>query len=586
MKRNRGIIFLAGVLLAGLLTLFPYGSYLDQASHQRILYSNIKEYLLHLPGDPPGLVQEFTDHGVIEISVDEDRDHGMAVYYPAFAVWYIDKTSPWAGSHFWHAYTFLLVFWGMCSLFLLGRELFQDEGLSAFIVLLFFLTPRMFAESHYNNKDVILLSLTFTLFYWGKRMMKDVSFKNICMFAFTGALASNLKIVGIWIFGALGLYILYYYIAAKRFNGQILAKAAGCILLWAALFILLTPACWPDMGSFFEYFFFSAVDYNLWHDYVLFNGKMLHRDYTGMPRKYLLVLMLYTIPIGILILSAWGCVAAAVDFIRRKGRCLEDIGYVLFMIIVGGVPLLFATLMATPLYNGWRHFYFVYASVIMGAGYGAFRLLKTAQAHGKTVLLKTGGLLYLILLAAGIAMNFPQEHSFYNLLAGRNVQERFELDYWDLSVKQAYDSVLEHAEGRAVTVSALNWPTMWGLDENQKVLPKKEQALISIVEEWKDAEYVIINTTYAYMYTREEYKWVRENYGLTASFTSYGNTICEVYHKERHGYQCEEKDQESYHIAGGRSARGAAASFSGVLHTRCSHERAYIPVTAHAGKGI
>lgn len=32
---------------------------------------------------------------------------------------------------------------------------------------------------------------------------------------------------------------------------------------------------------------------------------------------------------------------------------------------------------------------------------------------------------------------------------------------------------------------------------------------ITIAEEWRDARYVIINTTYAYMYTREEYIWIK-----------------------------------------------------------------------------
>ena len=530
MKREKGILFLAGILLIGFLTMLPYGANLDQESEQRILYANIKEYLMHLPGSHE-LVQEFTDWGVIEISVDEDRDHGMAVYYPALPVWYINQFSLYAGNVFWHAYTFLLVFWGMCSLYLLCRELSQSGGFSAFVVLLFFLTPRMFAESHYNNKDMVLLSLTFTLFYWGRRMMKEVSLKNTAMFAFVGALAANLKIVGIWIFGLVGLYILFYYIATKRFDRKILAKTAGCIGLWVILFILLTPACWPDMGDYFEYYFFMAVDYNLWHDYVLFDGRMLHRDYTGMPRKYLPVLMLLTIPIGILALCAWGSVTAVVDFVRKKGRRLEDTGFVLMMIAVGVVPLAYATLSATPLYNGWRHFYFVYASVIAGAGYGAFRLWQTAGQHGKTAAAKVAAALYLAVLAAGIALNYPQEHSFYNLLAGRNVQEHFELDYWDLSVKQACESVLRQVGEREVTVGALNWPTIWGLNENWKVLPKKEQALLSIAEEWEEAEYVIVNTTYAYMYTDEEYSWVKEHYQLTDSFTSYGNVICEVYHK-------------------------------------------------------
>lgn len=529
MKQKAGIIFLAVLFLVGLLTLWPYGAHLDQISEQKILYANMEEYLLHLPGEAPSLCREIEEYGVQKISVHEDRDHGMATYYLAFPVWYISQVSGYAGNLFWHTYTFLLVFWGMCSLFLLCRDLFHSEKLSAFIVLLFFLTPRMFAESHYNDKDMILLSLVFTLFYWGRRMMKKPSVGNLSVFAVVGALAANLKIVGIWIFGALGLYILFYFIVTKRFDRKLLAKAVGCILIWVAAFILLTPACWPDMVGYFKYFFFNAVDYDLWHDYVLFNGKMLHRDYTGMPKKYLLTMIGLTVPVGILLLTLSGGVTAVADLVKKKGKCWEDTGYVLMMILVGAVPLAYAVLAATPLYNGWRHFYFVYPSMIVAAGYGAFKIWGLAKRHGREIWAKAPAVLYLAALAVGIALNYPQEHSFYNLLAGGDVLERYELDYWDLSVRQAYESVLKQTGEQPVSVGALNTPTRWGLEGNWNVLSRRDQQILSLAEEWRDADYVIVNTTYAYMYTNEDWQWIRENYELTDSFDSYGNVICEVY---------------------------------------------------------
>lgn len=532
-RQKKSALFLLGILLVGLLTLFPYGFYLDQDIEQGILFANIKEYLMHLPGDAPGLVQELTDSNVLGISAMADRDHGIAAYYPAFPIWYINQASPYWGSIFWHVYTFLLIFWGMCSLFYLGKELFKSEGLAAFVVLLFFLTPRMFAESRYNNKDMVLLSLVFTLFYWGKRLIGEQSAKSIFMFALAGALASNVKIVGIWTFGVLGLYILFYFIATGQCTRKLLGKAAGCILLWAFLFFLLTPASWTDTAAFFRYLFFGAVDFDRWHDYVLFDGRMLHRDFTGMPRKYLPVLMLYTIPVGILLLAAWGSISAVVDFVRKKGKCLEDTGYVLAILLAGAVPPAYAVLMATPLYNGWRHFYFVYASMITGAGYGAFRLWEAARAWGKEIYAKAGAALYLFALAAGILANYPQEHSFYNILAGKNVVERYELDYWNMSVKQACESILAHNGGAQAAVGVLNLPTLWGLEGNLKVLPERDRELLVIADEWEEAEYLIVNTTYAYMYANDEYHWVQENWEKVDSFVSYDNVICEVYSRRQ-----------------------------------------------------
>lgn len=532
MKAKKEQLFLIGILLVGLLTVFRYGAYLDQESEQRILFANIKEYMLHLPGDTPALVSELEERGgVTEISVDEDRDHGMAAYYPAFAVWYLNQASPYWGSVFWHVYTFLLVFWGMCSLYLLGRELFHSKGTAMATVLLFFLTPRMFAESHYNNKDVVLVSFCFTLFYLAWRLMREVSWKYVVSFAVVGALAFNLKLIGGWIFGALGLYTAVYLIAEKRFDRRVLVKMLACIGIWAGLYILLTPACWVDFIGFFKYIFYYAASYDLWHDYVLFGGRMLQKDLTGMPKKYLPVLITLTIPVGILLMTAGGVLAAFGSWLREKGRRLtSESCYVLVIVAIGLVPLAYAVLAATPVYNGWRHFYFVYASMIVAAGFFLSWLGKRCEKKSGAKKAFTAAIaLYLVFLAAGIAVNYPQEHSYYNVLAGEDVVSRYELDYWDMAVKQAYEAVSRDAGDKKVSAGALNYPTLWGLNMQQHALPRSQREQIAVTEDWQEADYVIVNTTYAFMYSSEAYEAMRESYTQVESISSYGNIICEVW---------------------------------------------------------
>ena len=121
---NRSVIFLCVIFIIGILTILPYGFYLDQATEQRIMFANIKEYFIQFGWEESQIVEELTDFGVLKISVDEDRDHGMAVYYPAFSIWFINQYSTYLGNILWHIYIFCIVFWGICSLFFLGKELF------------------------------------------------------------------------------------------------------------------------------------------------------------------------------------------------------------------------------------------------------------------------------------------------------------------------------------------------------------------------------------------------------------------------------------------------------------------------------
>jgi hypothetical protein len=101
-----------------------------------------------------------------------------------------------------------------------------------------------------------------------------------------------------------------------------------------------------------------------------------------------------------------------------------------------------------------------------------------------------------------------------------------------MSVKQALDAILKR-EGteKVISVGALNYPTKWGITDQLEYYRKEQKQAFSVEDDWKDSEYIIINTTYAVMYSQDEYEFVKENYQLISEFSSYGNIICEVWQK-------------------------------------------------------
>ena len=113
--------------------------------------------------------------------------------------------------------------------------------------------------------------------------------------------------------------------------------------------------------------------------------------------------------------------------------------------------------------------------------------------------------------------------------------KKFELDYWDLSLKQALEIVSRDVgAGDQGTVGVMNYPTMWGLQGNYRVHKasvKQRLELIEQAENWREAEYVIVNTTYAVMYNKEEYSELKKTYEMIGDIHSYGNLICEIYRR-------------------------------------------------------
>lgn len=530
-KKKGNRLFLLTLFVVGFLATFSYGAYLDQDSEQQILFSNIKEYLSRLPFRLQ-IEQELSDAGIIEISASVDRDHGIATYYPVFPIWYVNKLSTYWGNIIWHVYTYCFVYWvGYYSLYMLLRKLFMSRKVAIFTVMVAFLTPRMFAECHYNNKDMILYALLYALFYWGYCLIEQCTIKNAVIFAVYGALAFNTKIVGAWFFGIIGIYVLAYFIAKKKFNKKILSSTVICIGVWISTYIFITPACWNNIADFFQYLFLYAVDFERWHNYILFNGKLIHKEYTGIPHKYLPTMMIYTIPTGILLLTIWGYIICAFDCIRNRFRQFFQIqGYIAVIIFSSMIPLAYAILTATPVYNGWRHFYFVYASMIMAIGYGVYRLFFLCNIKFLGKIMCYGGVVYICTLTITLLINHPQEHSYYNWLAGDSIEEYFELDYWDMSTWQAYKLIVQDAkEEKIISVGALNLPTLWGMEVNFEILPQDIQYRIKIEREWEQADYLIVNTTYANIYNKELYKEIKEKYVLMDQICSYGNTVCEIY---------------------------------------------------------
>jgi hypothetical protein len=102
---------------------------------------------------------------------------------------------------------------------------------------------------------------------------------------------------------------------------------------------------------------------------------MIHSVLDGIPTSYLPKMIIYTTPLAILGLTVIGGIGVIWDWIKGGFRKIWDTqGYVMLILVMGFVPSVYAIVASPIIYNGWRHFYFVYASIIIGAGYGVYKI--------------------------------------------------------------------------------------------------------------------------------------------------------------------------------------------------------------------
>ena len=108
--------------------------------------------------------------------------------------------------------------------------------------------------------------------------------------------------------------------------------------------------------------------------------------------------------------------------------------------------------------------------------------------------------LCMALTGTQIALSHPTEYTYYNpLVAGKNVPDYLELDYWNVSVLQTVRKLLNRqTDGSTLTIQGAELWSQTGLEAAWQLLTPAEQARLTVLPaDAPSAEYVLSNRTYA-----------------------------------------------------------------------------------------
>ncbi|MFQ5334714.1 MAG: hypothetical protein ACE5DN_01435, partial [Flavobacteriales bacterium] len=103
----------------------------------------------------------------------------------------------------------------------------------------------------------------------------------------------------------------------------------------------------------------------------------------------------------------------------------------------------------------------------------------------------------IILLAVGsdiacslwfIAANHPHQNMYFNLLAGNDIEQTHELDYWGLSYRQGFEYLLAQDDSDSVKIHVTNKPGWL----NPLILTKKQRTRIKLAP-MDNAAYYLCN---------------------------------------------------------------------------------------------
>jgi hypothetical protein len=250
------------------------------------------------------------------------------------------------------------------------------------------------------------------------------------------------------------------------------------VVLSLGLLIAFMPILWHDPVGEFLNALSQTSRYTQWKDDILFLGRSFPANnavwnylpvWMGITTPYL---PLFALVPGIVWMFSTG-VRGFIQLTRGKFGFWKDTltpgntGWMAVFIWFFG-PLLGAMIFRTVLYDGWRQMYFIYPAMVVIAVFGLKKTFEWISGKVKQLVIVKAAL-GLVLLAGILepvvfmVNNHPYEYIYFNRLAGdpATLRERFDLDYWGLSYKQAIDYVMAHDKRDYFEMSAVGPPALY-----------------------------------------------------------------------------------------------------------------------------
>ena len=395
-----------------------------------------------------------------------------------------------------HLANFLIFYISTIFFYLLLKKRFSTK-LSIIGLIFLILSPRIFADSFYNNKDLIFLSLFIISIYFTVNFINQITYANSFFAALTCAFATDVRIIGI----IAPLIILFFFFLEaagnKRFFIKYYIKIVSFLTLYISFVFIFWPYLWNDpLVNFFNTL--KIMSSYSWSGGIFYLGEYVNA--LNLPWHYPIVWILISTPILYIILFIIGSILIfskiSSNFINlTNSSSSKDIWNnnnektdLIFIIIFYFTLFLIIKLNST-LYGGWRHLYFIYPCLIYISVKGLEFIIN--KISFKYTLIFT--IPFLIFTFLWMVQNHPYQFIYFNKLAGKNVENKFELDYWGTSNKDVLDYILNNSEESIIKIYILSSsPYEYSLS----LIDKNKRGRIAFVDNQKDADFLVTNHYY------------------------------------------------------------------------------------------
>ena len=394
-----------------------------------------------------------------------------------------------------HFFTFIIFFISSIYFYLIAKEKYKSTVTGILATSFLILSPRIFGESFFNNKDIVFMSFFIMGIYYAIKFLKNKNILSLVSFALISAIIVNIRILG----SILPLIIILFYLIIILRNNEEKLKQLSKIFLFFFIFLTFYFILWPELWTDPINILIKTFNFMKNH-FLSINIFYLGKYYffSEIPWHYHLVNMFVSLPIVYTCFFLLGFFTVTrrlftrlinidenntnKDLWRGEKEMLDYIFLILF------VSVLFTAIDTGKIsYNGWRHLYFIYPCFILISIQGLFVLQKNKLFKNKIKYLHYFVFLAMIPTIFWMYKNHPYQSLYFNFVFKNNYKNYFEVDYWGLTNKDALKIILKQKD----ELASIYIVSTSDLSLSKRIIDKKERSRIKIVGKIEDAKYII-----------------------------------------------------------------------------------------------
>ena len=320
---------------------------------------------------------------------------------------------------FRHLINFIFFYLSSVCLFFLLKFRFKNNLLSFTGVIFYVTAPRIFAESFYNPKDIIFMSLSVFCIFYSLKSLENFKILNLLKLSLFCAVATNSSIFS-------GVYV---------------------ILSYFTFLIILWPYLWIDTFS-------NLINAFTAYKNVVGGTNFYLGEYISskhLPWHYIFVWVGITLPIIYLPLIIYSIFLVIKKFfinflLIKKNELLfkkKNENYDFFLLIYLLLPIFYFITLNKPLIGGWRYLYFIFPALIYFVIFSIDKIINLKIS----LFLRN---FFFILIFFSIFYNIyilvklhPFQNIYFNNFVEKKANQLFEVDYWGLANADAINRILK-----------------------------------------------------------------------------------------------------------------------------------------------